>query len=283
MKLNNSLAEIFVPDRGEVNAAIAKTTHMCISAHQDDIEIMAPAAVTRCYGSKGAWFMGVVVTDGAGSPRSGIYGDYTDDEMKQVRATEQKAAAVVGGYCAQALLAYPSSEVKSPKSDKLVSELAELISLAAPEVLYTHNLADKHDTHVAVVLRVIEAIRLLPVDKRPKKLYSMEVWRGLDWVCDHQKTVFDTTAHQNLQAALLGVYDSQICGGKRYDLAAMGRRVANATFYASHDTDDYDASSYGLDITPLIEDDTLSPAEYIFGYIDSFRNEVAERLNKVKG
>lgn len=282
MKLNNSLAEIFVPDHSDAKAAIAKTTHMCISAHQDDIEIMAPAAVTSCYGSKDEWFMGVVVTDGAGSPRSGIYQDYSDEQMKTVRAAEQKAAAVVGGYCAQALLAYPSSQVKAPKDDKLVRELAELISLASPRVIYTHNLADKHDTHVAVTLRVIEAIRLLPADKRPEKLYSMEVWRGLDWVCDHQKAVFDTTAHQNLQAALLGVYDSQICGGKRYDLAAMGRRVANATFYASHDTDDYQAASYGLDITSLITEPTRCPEEFILSYIDSFRSEVVERLSKVK-
>lgn len=283
MKLNNSLAEIFVPDQSGAEAAIAKTTHMCIAAHQDDIEIMAPAAVTACYGNQEAWFMGVVVTDGAGSPRSGLYRDYNDQQMKAVRAAEQKAAAVVGGYCGQALLAYPSSEVKSPQSDGLIRELAELIALAAPQVIFTHNLADKHDTHVAVTLRVIEAIRLLPADQRPRKLYSMEVWRGLDWVCDHHKVVFDTTSHQNLQAALLGVYDSQICGGKRYDLAAMGRRLANATFYASHDTDDYEAASYGLDITALITEPACCPEEYILGHIESFRSEVLERLNKVKG
>lgn len=282
MKLQNSAAEVFVPDGGELAAAIAKTTHLCIAAHQDDIEIMASAAVTACYSRADEWFMGVVVTDGAGSPRSGVYQDYSDQQMKAVRAAEQKAAAVVGGYCAQALLAYPSSEVKSPRSDALVKELAELISLAEPRVIFTHNLADKHDTHVAVTLRVIEAIRLLPAHKRPEKLYSMEVWRGLDWVPDEQKAVFDTTHHQNLQAALLGVYDSQISGGKRYDLAAMGRRVANATFYASHDTDDYQAASYGLDITPLITEPARCPEEYILSYIDSFRSEVAERLHKVK-
>jgi len=39
---------------------------------------------------------------------------------------------------------------------------------------------------------------------------------------------------ENLQFALLGVFESQIAGGKRYDLALMGRRRANATYFESH-------------------------------------------------
>ena len=35
-------------------------------------------------------------------------------------------------------------------------------------------------------------------------------------------------------AALIGVFDSQIAGGKRHDLAVLGRRRANATYNASH-------------------------------------------------
>ena len=63
------------------------------------------------------------------------------------------------------------------------------------------------------------------------------MWRDLDWLMDADKVVFDVSAHENLQAALLGVFDSQICGGKRYDLATMGRRRANATYFASHGVD----------------------------------------------
>ncbi len=39
---------------------------------------------------------------------------------------------------------------------------------------------------------------------------------------DEDKVAFDLSAQENLQMALLGVFDSQISGGKRYDLATMG-------------------------------------------------------------
>lgn len=273
-------AEIFIPDGVDEEAALKRTTDLCIAAHQDDIEIMAYAPIAKCFAKPDKWFTGVVVTDGAGSPRTGEYESYTDEQMKEVRKVEQKTAAMIGRYSAQFLLNFASKEVKDPGNEALVKELAGIIEKCAPEVLYTHNLADKHDTHVCVALRVIAALRSLPPEKRPKKVYSLEVWRGLDWLRDEDKAVFDTSPHPNLAAALLGVYDSQIAGGKRYDLAAAGRRLANATFFASHDTDDYESASYGLDITELVNDGNLSEADFISRYIDYFKAEVVERIRR---
>jgi LmbE family N-acetylglucosaminyl deacetylase len=280
MKFNKAQALVFVPDSAGEDAAISRTTDLCIAAHQDDIEIMAYGPAVKCFGKKDAWFTGVVVTDGAGSPRSGIYKDYSDEEMKQIRITEQETAATVGKYSAQFLLAYSSKEVKDAKNQLLINELAAIIEKASPEIVYTHNLADKHDTHVSVALRTIAAIRQLPAEKRPKTVYSLEVWRGLDWLCDEDKTVFDTSKHPNLAAALLGVYDSQIAGGKRYDSAAIGRRVGNATFFASHDTDDVESLSYGLDITALVNDEKLSPKDFIVKYLENFKKEISERIER---
>src|ERR1044071_3343272 len=70
-------------------------------AAQDDIEIMAYHGIAECFGQKDKWFTGVVVTNGAGSPRSGIYGQYSDDEMQKVRLMEQRKAAYVGEYACQ--------------------------------------------------------------------------------------------------------------------------------------------------------------------------------------
>ena len=78
-------------------------------------------------------------------------------------------------------------------------------------------------THVAAALRVICALRSFPDDLHPEKLYGCEVWRSLDWLCDEDKVVFDVSAYPNISAALIGVFDSQITGGKRYDLAAPAR------------------------------------------------------------
>ena len=80
-------------------------------------------------------------------------------------------------------------------------------------------------------------------------------------------------------AALLGVFDSQIAGGKRYDLAAVGRRLANATFFASHDTDQCDSLSYGLDITqPVYGGQDMSAV--MMEYIENFRAEIEDRIRR---
>ena len=66
----------FISDGTEETQALARTTHLCIAAHEDDIEFMAYAPIAECFGKKDKWFCGVVVTDGAGSPRSGLYADH---------------------------------------------------------------------------------------------------------------------------------------------------------------------------------------------------------------
>lgn len=283
MKLNKPGAEIFVPDGSRIEEAVGRTTCMAISAHQDDIEIMAHDGILKCFGRDDQWFFAVVVTNGAGSARDGIYASYTDEEMQKVRRLEQKKAAYVGEYSAVALLDYTSSEVKDASDRAVVDELKELISAAKPGVIYTHNLADKHDTHIGVVTKVIRALRELPEEAHPGKLYGCEVWRNLDWVNDDEKVVFDVSAHPNIAAAVMGVFDSQICGGKRYDLAASGRRAANATFSASHDTDAATALSYAIDLTPLIKDTSLDICGYIKGYVDRFSSDVCARISKMTG
>jgi LmbE family N-acetylglucosaminyl deacetylase len=282
VKFNLDTAEIFVPDGRPVEGALARTTHMAIGAHQDDLEIMACDGILRCFGRDDEWFCGVVVTDGSGSPRDGLYRDYSDAEMQVVRRKEQKKAAVVGEYAALALLDYPSSVVKNGVDRSPVKDLELLLKAARPRIVYTHNLADKHDTHVAVALRALEAIRNLPVAERPEHLYGCEVWRDLDWMLDVDKVTFDVSAHENLQAALLGVFDSQICGGKRYDLAAAGRRRANATYYASHDTDIATGMTFAMDLTPLIRDPGKNVQTYVEQFLDRFAQEVRERLIKLR-
>jgi LmbE family N-acetylglucosaminyl deacetylase len=274
MKFIRPNAQLFVPDGLDEEKALRRTTHMAVAAHQDDIEIMAIDGILKCYGQADLWFSGVTVTDGAGSPRAGLYQDLTDEQMRLIRVSEQKKAATVGGYAAQALLDFPSALVKNAADKGPVEDIMSLLKAAQPEVVYTHNLADKHLTHIAVALRTIEAIRKLRRSDKPKKLYGCEVWRDLGWMNDDEKMVFDTTAHENLQLALLGVYDSQISGGKRYDLATMGRRRANTTYFASHAVDVMEGMATGMDLTPLIEDPARDIQEYLQGFIQRFAEDV---------
>jgi LmbE family N-acetylglucosaminyl deacetylase len=281
MHLHNPTSEIFIPDGLPVEQALARTTHMAISAHQDDIEIMAAAPILECFQQKDKWFTGVVVTDGRSSPRDAQYKNYSDDEIRWVRFKEQNKAAFVGEYAAQVMLDYSSKEVKDGSHGLPVDDIISLLKAASPTIVYTHNLADKHDTHVAVALRVVMAIRSLPEIERPSKLYGCEVWRDLDWMLDSDKIPFDLTSHENLQAALLGVFDSQIAGGKRYDLATMGRRRANATYFESHGIDLTSGLSFAMDLTPLILDAKRNITEFIDEFISRFARDVTNRLNKV--
>jgi LmbE family N-acetylglucosaminyl deacetylase len=280
MKFHLDTAEIYVPDNLPVDQALPRTTHMAISAHQDDIEIMAAEPILACFQQPDRWFTGVVATDGRGAPRNGLYEHYSDEEMRTVRFKEQRKAAIVGEYAAQVLLDYPSKIIKDGKDHRPVEDLAALLEIAQPEFVYTHNLADKHDTHVAVALRVITAIRSLPEAQRPRKLYGCEVWRDLDWLVDSDKVPFNISEHENLQAALLGVYDSQIAGGKRYDLASMGRRRANATYFESHGVDVTTGMSYAMDLTPLVFDTSQGIAAFVQEFIQRFEQDVVDRLRR---
>jgi LmbE family N-acetylglucosaminyl deacetylase len=280
MKFHLDTSEVFIPDDVAVDEALARTTHLAISAHQDDLEIMAAQPILECFQQKDKWFSGAVLTDGRGSPRDHLYKNYTDEEMRLVRFKEQRKASIVGEYAALLMLDYPSKMVKDGSEQKPVEDLALLLRSTQPQIVFTHNLADKHDTHVSTALRVITAIRSLPEAIRPSKLFGCEVWRSLDWMMDDDKVAMNLSEHENLQEALLGVFDSQIVGGKRYDLASMGRRRANATYFETHGVDLATGLSYAMDMSSLINSATLDPREFVKGLIQQFSQDVTERLRR---
>ena len=261
-----------------VAAALARVTHLAVGAHQDDLEFMAFRGIIECFHSAEQWFGGVTCTNGAGSSRVGNYARFSDDEMMAVRRDEQKQAAIVGRYSAMLQLDYPSHAAKAPADSRLRDDLRAILQASKPRVVYTHNPADKHDTHIAVVIPLIQAIRDLHPTERPAVVHGCEVWRNLDWLNDEEKIVHDVSGHDNLAAALNGIFDSQIAGGKRYDLAVLGRRIANATFFSSHTTDVSNALAFAMDLTPLAHDDTLDIVDYVTGAIDRFRADVAGKL-----
>jgi LmbE family N-acetylglucosaminyl deacetylase len=281
MRLSKTTAEIFVPDGLESTEALQRTSHMGIAAHQDDLEIMAIDGILACFHQPDKWFLGVVVSDGAGSPRGGIYANYSPEEMRAIRRTEQKKAAFVGEYGAAVFLDYPSAEIRSVANSGPGEDIQALIAAARPQIIYTHNLADKHDTHVAVALRTIAAIRRLDPEIRPCKLFGCEVWRGLDWMSDEDKVVFALDRRENIAMTLVGIFDSQIAGGKRYDMATMGRLRANATYYESHKVDAGQSMHFAMDLTPLIENDDLDANAYVQRFIDRLAQDVARRIGKL--
>ncbi len=280
MKFSSSVADVFVPDGSSIARALSRTTHLCLAAHQDDIEIMAYHGIAECHDRKDRWFTGVVLTDGSGSPRAGKFANHSDEQMKVVRRAEQRKAAKLGKYSAVIQLAHPSMVVKSAKSVAVRSDLTAILTACPAKIVYLHNPADKHDTHVACFLRCLEALRALPKAKRPKQVYGCEVWRNLDWLVDTDKVLLDDSARPTLAAKLIGAFQSQIAGGKRYDRAIAGRRLANATFHTAHATDQTTAVTWAMDLTPLIHDDSLSIEKFTLAHLDRLRADVAARLKK---
>lgn len=271
MKFSHPQHDLFIPGCLAPAAALARTTHLGIGAHQDDLEFMALHGILECFGRSDRWFGGVTCTDGAGSARTGVYADCTDEAMNAIRVAEQRAAATIGHYSFMAQLGHSSAAAKgSHRRGELVDDIEAILREAGPDLVYTHNPFDKHPTHVGVFLATLAAIRRLPEAQRPRQVFGCEVWRGLDWLPERVKVLHDVSAHPNLAAALNGVFDSQITGGKRYDLAVEGRRLANATFLDSHSIDDAERIAYAVDLTPLVEDPTLTPARFAESILEPF-------------
>lgn len=274
-------ADIHVPDGASPADALARVTHLCVVAHQDDIEIMAHAGICDCLDAPDRLaFGGVVVTNGAGSPRTGPYARLTDAEMQIERRQEQRRAADLGRYAIQLQLAHPSADVKQAGHPGVRADLVKIFEGCRPDVVYLHNPADKHNTHVAVLLRCLEALRALPPERRPKRVLGCEGWRDLDWLLDADKVVLDAGRRPELAAELLKVFASQVAGGKRYDLAALGRRAANATFHTPHATDAYSGVTWAVDLTPLVQDPSRSVVDFTVELIDRLREDVAARLQR---
>lgn len=280
---SNSHAATFVPDGLPFGPALARCTHLGIGAHQDDLEFMAFHGILACLERDTEWFGGVVCTDGGGSSRTGPYANHSDDAMREVRIAEQNAAARLGRYGVMIQLGHSSASVKHPGENALTRDLTGILAASTPRIVYCHNPADKHDTHIGVVAATLNAIRFLPAAIRPEKVYGCEVWRDLDWMLDAEKVVLDVSGRDALAAEINAVFDSQIAGGKHYDLAVLGRRRANATFSDAHSCDEAEMVTFAMDLTPLAHDDSLDVAAYVGGFIDRLRQDVEAKLRRQFG
>ncbi|MFZ4682345.1 MAG: PIG-L deacetylase family protein [Terrimicrobiaceae bacterium] len=276
MNAYSMVQDWYVPDREPVENALARTTHLGIGAHQDDLEFMAFHGIIECFHSQEKWFGGIICTDGTGSTHQGPYANITTAHLAQIRTEEQKQAASVGRYSFVAQLGLPSGDIGPGR--RVVADLADVLAQMHPRVIYTHSPADKHPTHLRVLVAVLEALRQIEPAHRPTRLLGCEMWRGLDWMPDVDKVVLDVGGKEHLAAALNGVFDSQIAGGKRYDLAVAGRRRANATLLDSHSGDALTEAAFAMDLAPLIGANTSDLVDFTLQYVDRFRNDIHTKL-----
>lgn len=269
---------LFIPDDQPDDEAFNRTTHLGIGAHPDDLEIMALHGILTCHDVTDKWFGGITCSNGGGSIREGDIRAMNREDLIGKRQQEQNKAASIGQYSFMAQLGLSSADIRQERAEKLLTLLKPLLERCRPEVVYTHNPADKHPTHIAVLKAVIHAYRRLPSEFRPKQLLGCEVWRNLDWVSDQQKVVLGIDDPTHLAPRLMGVYHSQIAAGKQYDKAIEGRRRANATFHQALSRDLAEQAIYAIDMTPLLENRDLSLDQFIRPFLDRFRDEVLAGL-----
>lgn len=280
LALSRLEAEIFVPDGSPLEVALARTTHLGVGAHPDDLEILAASAIVECHTASDRFFTGIVVADGAGGPRRPEHAALSEQAMIEIRREEQRRAAALGRYSAVVMLGHPSAVVKDAKARAVVDDLAALVRVTSPHELLTHALTDRHDTHVAVALRVIEACRALAASERPPRIFGAEVWRDLDWLTGGDRVELSADAAEALQSALLAVFESQNDGTRRYDLGTLGRRRAQATFSESHKNAQRERVVLAMDLAPLVSG-SLSPLALVSAAIAHFQADVNARLMRV--
>ncbi len=279
MNFHQPNASVFVPDGQPLEAACARVTHLGIGAHPDDLEIMAWHGILACYRAPDQGFGGIVCTDGGGSPRAGPYAHHTADQIAALRRREQEEAARLGRYAVLFQLGHASASVRDAPAP-VESDLAAILFKTKARVLYTHNPADKHDTHVAVAVSVIRTLRSLAPEHQPDAVYGCEVWRDLDWLIEDDKIKLNAGGQETLAQDLIRVFQSQIAVGKHYDLAVPGRRRAHATFLDPHKTDEAEKLIFAMDLTPLVHDSRMDIAQFIEDKLDRFRNDVTDRLKR---
>ncbi len=280
MKTLNAAADFYIPDEKPEDEALKRVTHLGLGAHPDDLELLAGHAILECYQKTDRSFAGVVCADGAVVPRSGPFAKNSPDEMKEIRRREQRAAAALGGYGLLVQLGYPSREILDRKNPALEQDLLIIMEATRPRVVYSHNLADTHDTHVAVTAALIRAIRWMKPEDRPQKMYGCEVWRGLDWLDDKEKVVFDLNGADPLLASQLREHKSQLGGGRRYDAAFIGRLRANAVFQYPPAPGPEKLALFAMDLTPLVVDGNLDMADFVASRIERFQADVRARIRK---
>lgn len=273
--------DIWIPDGTSLEPALRRTTHLAIGAHPDDLEIFAYHGIAACYDHPDRWFTGITVTDGGGSVQAGARAGTSRGALVERRREEQRQAATIGRYGLQVQLGLTSDAIKSRKQRKAITaDLAEILEICKPDVVYLHNPFDKHATHVAVFARCLAALKKAAGALSLSAVYGCEVWRDLDWLPDDLKIPLPTDCYPHLAQALVGIFDSQIRGGKRYDLAVQGRRTAHATFSQSHQADSATGLTWALDLMPLLDSKAPPLKTWAADILQRFKLEVDAHLDR---
>jgi LmbE family N-acetylglucosaminyl deacetylase len=268
-------AVAYVPSGEPLDQALGRVTDVCVVAHADDIEFGLLHAVVECQERADRRLLGVVASDGSGCPRGPRFAACSREEMIELRWKEQQEAARIGHYAAVIGLRLPSAQLRDSRERPAVTAAIAGILRRCPRMTtaHTHGV-DRHDTHRAVLRRVLDAIHLLSPGERPRRLYGAAIWGGLEAAPRRLVVQFDVTQAEPLIERLVRVYKSQN-DAKNYVEAVLGRLRQNAVFRDPHAVDDAALVALALDMTELI-DSPLDPVDWAANLAREFALEMAD-------
>ncbi len=283
MTLGRHDAELYVPDGVTPELAMERADILAIGAHPDDLEIMAASGILKAGAGEGRRFFGIVATNGGGTRccQDRDASDYRETCGRRIR--EQKRAADLGRYSGLALLNWESQEIKDACFTQPDDDLRTLILQIQPREVYLHNPLDRHDTHVAVCLRSIAALRTIARDtgRYPEAVYGCENRRGLDWLIHCDRASLPVSDPEALTDRLLEAFSSQVATNRHYVKAVRGRRIANATFQDAPGAGDGGAEvTFALDLLPLVEDPGASVCDFAEQIVERVRADVRSRIER---
>lgn len=275
--LSRQKVGVFVPDGLNPLQALERTTHWAFASHQDDIEIFALHGVLDCENSLDKWFGGVVVTDSPSTAR-GRFSHLTPEEMVRERRVEQTNAASNGNYSLVIQLGYHKNEVMTTNKLNVKRDLAAVLLASNPQVVYIHTPTNQHDTELATYLRSVQALRELPPEKAPRKVYGCEVRRDLDIIGNGGIVPLELYDPCNLGTALIGCFHTQNVR-RDYLAATLGLRMANTVFHSKGDLG-APPITMAIDLTELIRDRTIGPFKYVLDAQASTITKLEERYKR---
>lgn len=267
--------EIYKPK--DANTKIVK--NIVIAAHKDDGEMIGIKAIDDSFKKDESLVM-IILTNGSGCPRIGEYASISDEDMVEIRTAEQKRAAEIGRYNTLYLLDY-SSKLVQEKDKKIKQEIVEILNrYPNVENIYIHNPFDRHKTHVATCEISVQAIKEVYSHGRLpnlKKVLGVEIWRCLDWLPDNFKVVIDTSGSEFLSQNIMSVFVSQNLA-KKYDEAIIARRLANATFNSSHESNAYTSLTYAIDLIGVVTNVNKKLLDLLTNVLDLFEKNLRQNF-----
>ncbi len=251
-----------------VSSRMASVYAEIIGTHADDGVLLGFPAIWDGFLDQNLSVRSVVVTDGAGAPQRANGGRVRSKNLLRLtRRLEEIKVGTLARYAGVTFLDYSSATVKDSASTEPTLALYDTLLQCVPAEVWTHSPLDEHESHRAVLERVVQAIQMLPFESRPK-LRAGEVWCSHAGIAKPWKVRFDVSDGLWLARRLLRQYRSQL-EARWYDRGAIARWIGNATFEESHEVQTAHAVVFALDLTRLIDKHPLTIPEYVREVVSS--------------